>query len=58
LADGLLAARLAVRAPCICRDRKIHTPMSARNGSHETSSDTNHGTSFSCGRTEIEIGLL
>ncbi len=30
--------------PCIWRDRKIHTPISAMNGSHETSSDTNHGT--------------
>ncbi len=33
-----------------CRDRNIHTPMSAMNGSHETRSDTNHGTSFCCGR--------
>src|SRR5439155_869600 len=30
--------------PCICRDRKIHTPISAMNGNQETSSDTNHGT--------------
>ena len=30
--------------PCICRDRKIHTPISAMKGSQETSSDTNHGT--------------
>ena len=30
--------------PCIWRDRKIHTPISAMKGSQETSSDTNHGT--------------
>ena len=36
-------------APCICRDRNIHTPISAMNGSHDSSSDTNHGTSFCCG---------
>jgi len=30
--------------PCICRDRKIQTPISAMKGSQETSSDTNHGT--------------
>ena len=30
--------------PCICRDRNTQTPISAMNGNHETSSDTNHGT--------------
>ncbi len=45
-------------APCIWRDRKIHTPISAMNGSHETSSDTNHGTSFCCGRAVIATPLL
>ena len=43
--------------PCICRDRKIHTPISAMNGSHETSSDTNHGTLFCCGRAVIDTPL-
>jgi len=58
LADGLLAARLAVRAPCICRDRKIHTPISATNGSHEINSETNHGTLSDCGRAVICTPLL
>ena len=44
-------------APCICRDRNIHTPISAMNGSHETRSDTNHGTSFCCGRAVIDTPL-
>ena len=44
-------------APCICRDRKIQTPMSAMNGSQETSSDTNQGTSFCCGRAVIDTPL-
>ena len=44
-------------APCICRDRNIHTPISAMNGSHEISSDTNHGTSFCCGRAVIDTPL-
>jgi len=30
--------------PCICRDKKDPHPISAMNGNHETSSDTNHGT--------------
>jgi hypothetical protein len=41
-------------APCIWRDRKIHTPISAMNGSHDTSSDTNHGTLSPCGRAVID----
>ena len=44
-------------APCICRERKIHTPMSAMKGSHETRSDTNQGTSFCCGRAVMETPL-
>ena len=40
-------------APCICRDRNIHTPISAMNGSHDTSSDTNHGTLSVSGRAMI-----
>ena len=31
--------------------------MSAMNGSHETRSDTNHGTSFCCGRAVIDTPL-
>ena len=50
------AERLAAR-PCICRDRKIHTPISAMNGSHDTSSETNHGTLSCCGRAVIETPL-
>src|ERR1035437_4559481 len=30
-------------APCICRDRKIHTPIKAINGNYDTSSEKNHG---------------
>ncbi len=45
-------------APCIWRDRKIHTPISATNGSHEIRSDTNQGTFSDCGRAVIETPLL
>jgi hypothetical protein len=45
-------------APCICRDRNIHTPISATNGSHEISSETNHGTFSVCGRAVMETPLL
>ena len=45
-------------APCICRDKKIHTPISAMKGSHETKSDTNHGTLSCCGRAVIDTPLL
>ena len=44
-------------APCIWRERKIHTPISAMKGSHETNSDTNQGTSFCCGRAVIDTPL-
>ena len=44
-------------APCIWRERKIQTPMSAMKGSHETRSDTNHGPSFCCGRAVIDTPL-
>ncbi|MEH2581630.1 hypothetical protein V1281_003525 [Nitrobacteraceae bacterium AZCC 2161] len=40
--------------PCICRDRNIHTPISAMNGSHETRSETNHGTLSPGGFAVIE----
>ena len=39
-------------APCICLDRKIQTAISAMNGSHEISSDTNQGT-LSCGERAV-----
>jgi hypothetical protein len=45
-------------APCICRDRKIHTPISAMNGSHEIRSCRNQGTSFCNGRAVIATPLL
>ena len=44
--------------PCIWRDRNIHTPMSAMNGSHDTSSETNHGTLSDGGRAVMETPLL
>ena len=50
------AERLAARALHLPRE-KIHTPISAMNGNHETSSDTNQGTSFGCGRAVIETPL-
>ena len=40
--------------PCIWRDRKIHTPISAMNGNQETSSETNHGTLSPGGFAVIE----
>ena len=44
-------------APCIWRERKIHTPINAMNGSHETSSETNHGTCSPCGFAVIATPL-
>src|SRR5215471_2502331 len=40
--------------PCIWRDRKIHTPISAMKGSQETSNETNHGTLSPIGLAVIE----
>ena len=44
-------------APCICRDRKIQTPIRAMNGSQETRSPTNHGTLSCSGRAVMVTPL-
>ena len=51
------AQRLAAGALHLAADRKIHTPISAMKGSHDTSSDTNHGTLSPCGRAVIATPL-
>ena len=43
--------------PCIWRDKNIHTPISAMNGSQETSSETNQGTLSVCERAVIATPL-
>ena len=44
-------------APCIWREREIHTPISATSGNHEIRSDTNHGSSFLWVRAVIKTPL-
>ncbi len=44
-------------APCIWRERKIHTPIKAMKGSHETSRLTNHGTLSDGARAVIATPL-
>jgi len=57
LGPALAEASALPPAPCIWRDRKIQTPISAMNGNHDTSSDTNHGTLSPCARAVIDTPL-
>jgi len=48
----LAEAERFARGALHLRDRKIHTPISATNGSQEIRSETNHGTFSVCGRRD------